>query len=546
VVTSRGVASRSYRLDWPLFLLAVALVLPLYWQTLRYDLFQDDFWLLRPWPDAHLIESWFGGWFVAETRDFYRPFAVLLYKGMFYVFGLNTRALHVVPMITITVVAWMLGRFVRRETGSWPLAILATILGVVHPTSTVAVGPWLANQYQGLISGALLATLLWWQTARTRSWPWSLPLLAPIIIGAFTKETGLIIPAVLVAIAVARGWWTRDLAPPPRWFIVAGLGVFAVLNLWRLWVLGGLGGGDEFPLQLYWVRYVDGWFATLFNPVRLAWPLWKWSFAAMSAILVTSGAVALLRRERGPAAVLVLTGAIILAAAALPTTLVFSRDRLTPHVIGAVLMMTGGFAVAQQHLRGRARVLLVAASVLLLGSATSLTQTAITRFGPCRSGQLSDPHSLLNEPRATPPELIRWLAIINSRPCSTETHAPFFRATSRITWGVMEQDGDRPVYERLHVWTRSRVVALLDARGTHVTVEIRHPGATPEHPVIIHVSTEGTADVQIALTAPAWNRTTLPLGTTWRTWTRQMHRLEMQAGPGVTPGLQMRPLDVVY
>jgi hypothetical protein len=42
------VASRSYWLDWPLFLLAVALVLPLYWQTLRYDLFQDDFWLLRP------------------------------------------------------------------------------------------------------------------------------------------------------------------------------------------------------------------------------------------------------------------------------------------------------------------------------------------------------------------------------------------------------------------------------------------------------------------------------------------------------------------
>jgi hypothetical protein len=546
MVRSRSVAPRHYRLDWPLLALAAALVVPLYWPTLRYDLFQDDFLLLRPWVPDHLVASWFGGWYVAEHRDFYRPFAILLYKAMFDPFGLNTRALHILPLVTIAVVAWMLGRFVRRETGSWSLATMATVLCVVHPTSTVAVGPWLANQYQGLISAALLASLLWWQTARTRPWPWSLPLLVPIIIGAFTKETGLIIPAVLVAIAVARGWWTRDLAPPPRWFIVAGLVVFAVLNLWRLWALGGVGGGDDFLLQLNGMRYYDGWSVTLFNPVSLAWPLWKWSFAAMTALLVVGGAWALLRRERGAAAILVLTGAMILAFAALPTSLVFSRDRLTPHVIGAVLLMTGGFAVAQQYLVGRARAWLVAGTLVLVGSATMLTQQAILRFGPCQSGQLSDPESLLNEPRSAPPELIRWLGVIGSQPCSLETHTPFFRAASRITWDVIEHNGERPVHERLHVWTRRQVVALLDARGTAVIIEVRHPAATPSAPVVMHVVADGTPETQVVLATPEWTRVTVPLTRTWLTWTRQMHRLTMELQPSVAAGMEMRPLDGVY
>jgi len=541
------VASRHFRLDWPLLVLAAALVLPLYWPTLHYDLFRDDFLLLRPWPPDHLVASWFGGWVVHDDRDFYRPFAILLYKAMFNPFGLNTRVLHILPLMTMVVLAWMLGRFVRRETGSWSLGIVATVLGVVHPTSTVAVGPWLANQYQGLVSGALLAALLWWQTARTRSWPWSLPLLVPIIVGAFTKETGLIIPAVLVTIAVARAWWTRDLAPPPRWFIVSGLAVFAALNMWRIWVLGGLGGDGGIAIRVYGEQYYNGWYASLFTPIRLAAPIVeKWTFAILSALLLAGASLAVLRRERGPAAILVLTGAIILGAAALPTSIVFSRDRLTPHGVGAVLMLTGGFAFVRQHLVGRARGLLVVGSVAFLGTATVLTQTAITRFNPCDSTRSGDPDGLLDEPRTAPPELIRWLKVIASQPCDPATHAPFFRATSRITWGVVEHHGDRPVYERLHVWMRPRVVALLDPRGTHVIVEIRHPEATPEHPVIIHMAAEGTEEMHVVLATPEWKRVTVPLSTTWRTWTRQMHRLNLETDPHVPPGLEMRPLDVVY
>jgi hypothetical protein len=90
------------------------------------------------------------------------------------------------------------------------------------------------------------------------------------------------------------------------------------------------------------------------------------------------------------------------------------------------------------------------------------------------------------------------------------------------------------------------VVALLDARVTHVHIEIRHPDASQEHPVIIHISPEGSDEVHLVLATPEWKRVTVPLGTTWRTWTRQMHRLQLEADSDVSSGLQMRPLDVVY
>jgi hypothetical protein len=89
-------------------------------------------------------------------------------------------------------------------------------------------------------------------------------------------------------------------------FIAAGLLVFAVLNVWRMWVLGGPGGeGGSMP-PAYLTTYLDGWYAPLFAPVRLADPRWKWLFAALSALLLAGGALALLRRHRTPATILML------------------------------------------------------------------------------------------------------------------------------------------------------------------------------------------------------------------------------------------------
>lgn len=534
--------------DLPYLLLAAACVLPLYWPSLRYDLFQDDFYLLRPWPPEHLIGVWTGGWFVPEAQDFYRPFAIWLYKALFYPFGLNTRVLHVLPLLILSVLAWMVGRFVRIETGDTRLGALAVVLTVVHPMTTVAAGAWIANQYQTLVGIGMMGTLLWWQYCRDRSFVWWWPLVLPVILAAFTKETGLMVPLIVVAIHTGRTLWVRDLAAPARWWYLAAVGsLFVALLGWRTLMLGGVGAYDpSTPRSVIIDQYFNAYWAVLFEPVRMVdAAITKWLFAGASLLGTCAGLFALLRRRPTVPATLALEGLVILAAMAIPTAVVFSRDRLMPHPIGAVLMLTAGAALAAR-LSTAWRAIAGATATVGLVTGVMLASTALTRFGPCRSVQLADPYSLLDEARTVPPEMIRWLDFLRKNGCSAATHAPLFTATQRLTWGVREQDGHLPTYDRRHVWARPRIVALIDQRAVQVIVRARHPGASATSPVPIHLVGDGGTEFTVDLVSPEWRDILVPLSSTLLTWTRQMHRLELTVPEEFVPGVEMRPLDLIY
>lgn len=532
--------------DLPYLLLAVGCVLPLYWPSLRYDLFQDDFFLLRPWPPEHLIGVWTGGWFVPESADYYRPFAIWLYKALFFPFGLNSRVLHVLPLLMLSALAWMVGRFVRIEAGDTRLGALAVVLTVVHPMTTVAAGAWIANQYQALVGIGMMGALLWWQRCRNRSFVWWLPMALPIILAAFTKETGLVVPLIVVAIHVGRTLWVRNLAAPTRWWhLLAVIGLLLALLGWRGFALGGVGGYPT-PRAVAVDQYFDAYWAVLFEPVRMVGtPLAKWVFAGASLLGVGTGLFVLLRRMPTVAATLALEGLVILGAMAVPTAMVFSRDRLMPHPVGAVLLLTAGAAVAAQ-LSTAWRVLAGAAATLGVVASVTLASTALTRFEPCRSVQVGDPFSLLDEPRTVPPEMIRWLDLLRRNGCDSATHAPLVTATQRLTWGVIEQDGHLPVYDRRHVWARPRVVALIDQRAVQVIVRVRHPGASATTPVPIHLVADGGTEFTVDLVSPEWRDILVPLSRTLLTWTRQMHRLELTVPREFVPGVDMRPIDLIY
>lgn len=533
----------SYRLDWPILLLAVCVVTALYWPSLHFDLFQDDYVLLRPWSPDHLVGVLTGPWFGPGTGNLYRPFAIYLFKGIFFTFGLNTRALHVLPLVTMTVLSWLIGRFVRRETGSLRLGATGAFVYAIHPATATAIGPWIVNQYQGEVSGMVLMSLLWWQYCRQRSWPTWLPLLVPIIIGAFTKETGLMIPLILAGLHAARTRWFGDVGPARRWPIVAGLAVFACLIAWRAVMLGTMGLGDLPPGDVILSQWVEGPYAVLFYPSRLTTSWGIYVYGAAAVILVAAALHSLVTRAPKGVAALALTGVVVLAAAAFPTSVVFSRDRLTPHGVGAVLILTAGLAGIAPRLRTGLKAPSLAAAVVVLAATVGITSDAIWRFNPCNSDTVQRPEGLLDEVRQPPPEMLRWLRAL-PKPCAAATHAPFYRATSRITWGVAERQvapGDV-----VQAWIRPRVVALLDRRGTSVIVELRYPGASPDLPVRISVWTNDGAQPDVILTSPEWRTVRLALSPTFLTRLRQMHRLEMRSSPELVPGLEMRPLDVVY
>ena len=541
-MTSRLVRPGKYRLDWPLGAFAALIVVALYWPSLKFDLFNDDYLLLRPWPPEHLVGVLTGSWFVLDAHDYYRPVAIYLYNAMFWAFGLNTRALHVLPLVTMTVVAWLAGRVVRRETGSMALGAVAAGLHAIHPITAVAIGPWIANQYQGVVSAMLLISLLWWQRCRDRPWPYWLPLVIPITIGAFTKETGLMIPLMIGAIHMVRARMFGDVRPAGRAIVLGGLALFVGLNLWRLSAVDAV----HPPVDSVWgmaQRFVQGPLDALFEPRNMTTRWWKYVFAASSAVLVVVAGHALVTRKHRAAAATALAGLVILLAASVPTSLVYSTDRLAPHGTGAVLLLTAGVAALWPRIRGRWRLAGGLAAAVAVAVSVGISRDAMRRFEPCNSAWLQEPETLFDEPRQPPPEMVRWVRTARET-CGVSTPPPLFRATSRITWGVAEQQVTPGVF--VHHWIQPRVVALLDQHGTSVIVELRHPGATADRPVIVTLSANGADPTNVALTSGAWTAAQLVLTPGLRTWLRQMHRLEMHVAPSAVPGLAMRPLDVVY
>ena len=533
-----------YRFDWPILVLAAVVVLAVYWPSLQFDLFEDDYFLLRPWPPDHLDQVWRGPWLMEDRPDYYRPLAIYIYKAMFFTFGLNTQALHVLPLITMTTIAWLVGRVVSRETGSMFIASAATVFYVVHPATATAVGPWISNQYQGLVSAALLITLLMWQTCRERRWPCWVPLLIPIIFAAFTKESGLMIPLMIVAIHWVRARWLRESVFPGRSLILAGLGVFLALNLWRLIALDWTVRPGEVRGVVPMLKAVAaGPWVVLFDPIRGWMPSLEAIFASASFLLSIAAIWALLRRTPRTAAVLALMGLVVLLLASIPTGLVFSRERLTPHGTGVVLLWAGGLAVLLPHLTGRRRVMAVAAGVVVMFASVGLTRQAIDDFNPCMSRTLDDPDYLFQEARQPPPELVQWVKDL-PRPCNPETVEPLYKTAPTITWGVAER-AFRP-NDVIQRWWRPRVVALITKYATGAVAEVRHPDASPERPVLVRLIPSGGSEETLMLTSPTWHTVHVRLAPTLRTWLRQMHRLEMHAELAGERALEMRPLRVVY
>jgi hypothetical protein len=520
-----------------LLALAVLCVAPLYWPSLSFDLFQDDYLLLRPYRPEHLWSMLTGPWIDGYT-EFYRPITVLSYKAMVYLFGLNTRALHIIPFFTVTLVVWLTGVFVRRETGSTIAAATAIIIAAVHPLTTVAIGPWLSNQYQGWICVLLLLTLIAWQNCQRLHWRAWWPLWMASVLAALMKEPGLMVPLIIVGYHAARAAWLRDVRWPPWGAVASAVGLFTVLNLWRWFTLGGLGGygTSRTPLGVFLNSLKTPYF--VFVQPRADLP-WSAGFAIVSIGLAALALWTLYAHRDRPESRLVLAGAVIFCAASIPTLQIMTADRAIPHQIGAILMLTGGAWTLTRLVRSR--VALAAMAAVSLAVTIPLSASALQDFNPCHGRVLADRLSF--EASVAPPEMLRWQAL-RIVPCDPATHVPFYRTTSRITWGVREEGTSAE--SRVHRWTTTNVRAFLDQRAVAVRIRLQHPDASPTHPIAVEVRTNRTPGVRITLTSPAWHAVTVPLTANWNVWLRQMHRLELRADASALPGLIMRPLDAIY
>lgn len=415
------------RRDWFVISgVAVAVVLAMYLRTLHFGLYWDDFDDLRPWTWADLARAFVGPYqpWAREGIYFYRPLTSVYFASATWLFGLNATMLHVIPLLVISIAATLTGVFAQRETQSRAVGIMGTVIYAAHPLTASAIGPWIANQYQGLLVIAVLAALLIWQPLPRRELRLTPALCAAIIAAAWLKEDGLMLAPAILAVHAMRALITRDVPMPSRRAAGAFLGIAAALMLWRAWWLPSqLGyGAPEITAMAINVsrawRYVFVWHSEA-----------GWLGIALTIVKVAMS-IAVLRLLIGhrhtPAARLAVVSLALMTVMNVPLSFVSSENRW--HVVGLCAVLAAVSALAP--LSRAARWVAFAAAVGIF--AVSANQR-IETFAPCSSDSLEHYRWAATLPEL-PAQMHEWLQTRDAA-CASGAFDHFTVPMDQMTWG---------------------------------------------------------------------------------------------------------------
>jgi hypothetical protein len=502
-------------------LLAAALVTTLYWPSLQFDLYADDFVSLRPWfPDAYW-RSLTGSWLeFPDAPGFYRPVTTTYYAIAFYVFGLNAAPLHVLPLVVVPLSGWLAGVYVWRETRSRAAAMTVTVVYVLHPATTMSVGPWIANQYHGFATICVLVTLILWQRCRERPLRAWAPLLLPIVLAGFTKEDALMLPLVLVTAQWAIARWTGTVAAPTRPVVLAAIGVFVAMNLWRVVMLGGPGGYWMPELRDLILNAIRGPVYVLL--VQLRAPAWAEAASAASLLCLLAAARVVYVHRAAPLTRVAVVGIVLLVLANAPLVLMTSRERGYLLVLAASLMMTVGLVALVRWLVRVGGPWAAATMIVMVAAVFAATSVnRLQMFGPCSpDSRLGDQWLQQDMVPYLPPEMDEWLEQrITS--CDPATYRPIVESLPAATWS--------------HAGGATMLV-----RDSARTVQV-HARVMGSVAASLRVSVNGRALPPVTVAPGEWMHFEVPLDGSWLTPLRRSHRLDVRSDVPV----EIRSGDVI-
>jgi hypothetical protein len=493
-------------------LVALAGALAIYPASLAFDLHIDDFVSLRPWPGDTLWHSLTGTWHdYPGAPGFYRPVPILYYAAAFSLFGLNAPALHVLPLVVVPVCGWLVGVFVWRESGSRAAAALGALLFVVHPGTTISLGPWIANQYQGFAIIFTLAAFLLWQRCRDRPLAAWAPLIVPLVLAGFTKEHALTLPLVIVGAQWIIARWTGTLAPPSRSVMLAAAGLFAAMNAWRVLMLGGVGGYDMPSAPDLLLNLLRGPYFILI--VQLGDAPWSLAATALSAVCVGAALASAVRERTRATTRITLLGGVLILVTNIPLAFMTSMSRSYLITLGAVFILTAGAAsLARWTAMTRRPLAATAALALLVVPLTVLSRNRLMLYAPC-SEETRQGHEWIRDERLQylAPEFGPWLdAHISS--CNPATYRPLVETLPVATWQL----------------PNGRTAVLVSDRFVTATLQVESAGASPEHPVLVEIVLNGRPLPPLSLTTAGWTGVPLSLSSSWRTRLRRSHRIDVR------------------
>ncbi len=414
---------------WGCLVLAALAVLVLYAHTVHFSFYWDDFDDLRPrtWRD---LASAFHGHYQPWAREgiyFYRPLTSVYLATATWLFGLDATRLHLIPLVVLTAAATLAGLVARRITRDDRAGAITALLFAVHPLTATAIGPWIANQYQGFLVIAVAAALLLWQRQAERERGLTPALAIVIVAAAWLKEDGLALGPALLAVHLARAHITRDVPPPSRRMIGGVLGLAVALVLWRaVWLPSQVGYGVPDAaaivanLSRAW-RYALVW--------HVSGASIGWSLSLLKAAVLLLAIVAVIRARTTAAARLIVTGLALLCVMNLPLGLVSSESRW--HVISLCVVLITAGAVLSVPVTATTRWL---GAALIAAAFAWGARERIDQFATCAA------ETRLHDPWAAalpelPPELHAWI-VARDAACAAGATPVFTRPMTSMTWGA--------------------------------------------------------------------------------------------------------------
>lgn len=567
-------------------LLAGAGVLVVYGGQIDTGLYYDDYHFVRPVHPLELRRVWFGSWDPTGIESpFFRPLTAWLFALRFWLFGLNTTALHAISVAGHLLCAIGVGWMLRREGAPTAIALAGVWFYTTHPLFPFAQVSWLTNQMHLAESIVVIGTLLLWQSVRDHRLRWSVALVPLAVTGFLIKEDAVMLLPVVFALTGLRGWLIEP-ALRKRTLPLLSIVVFAVVAmvLFRHQRLGRLGGygvpGIEQGLTQLW-RGLDSalllwptrtpwqaisaliaitviaillvrWKRTANGPVAVVWagasallasklpalsfdidyPLLTWQGVASGVVVGASiaGAGIAAAQRLGRPLWIMITGLTITLGFNAPFVLVSKREQYHLIALGAVLMLAGGLDALR--LSARASKSVVAAAVLSSMPLALLARSQAAAFRPCAAAVLAADADAAGW-WILPNEIRGWLSQKQQR-CDGATAPPRISELPVVSWGLYdEQEEDGIAYR----WTSDEAVLIFGRDTSSAAFGFRRQDASAASPVRVTLQS-GRTPIEVVLDSTEWTFATVRFAPGILTTLRQGHRVDIGVTPWFVPALR--------
>ncbi len=531
--------SDARQLAFALLLLLVASVSTflLHRQTLSYGFDYDDYHFVRPYSRADVIAAFHGPWDSARIeRPYYRPLTIAFYAARFEVLGINATAHHALSLVLFSIAATLAGWFALRLTASILIAVLATLVYVVHPAMPYSLIAWVTNHMHLLESIVILAGLIWWDAVRTRGAVWWVPLLGLATVAFLIKEDGImLLPSLFVLHTIRRQLADEHLRPVPKTFVLIAVVVLLLLIGVRQWALTNQPAVRLPRTNAAVSNYLHG----LNGLLRLVPADRPWQVAASWFVsLAPLCAFVFWRRLPRAAQITMISGIIIALLFNLPFVLITKAEQMHLVTLGAVLLLAGSCGGLLLAVPGRIpRAALAVTCAAGLGCLGAVARDIARDFAPYGPVVLAH-DEMARGWAAVPVDLREYLARKQLPGASQRLSPDPSVALDVVMFGTheLERSSDGVQYR----WMSGPQVEILIREGTRkVTLPLRHAIEVFREPARVRITSDGRVVDEITLATPEWRMSTTAIAADRSPGLTRMHRLF------ITIDHAWRPMEVI-